>query len=74
MNAEELNERVAIIEQQYEDLEQNYYLHICALIGVIFHLLWGNWLISIASPLLIYALSWKYLAKKPFTSKIGANQ
>ena len=72
MDTEEHLEKVAELELQYEDLEQKYYLHICALIGIILHLYLGNWLVTIIFPLAVFTIFWKYLAKRPFTSNVGS--
>jgi len=65
---EELLDKLIELESDYENLEQDYYLYISVLTGIILHLYWGKWLISIAIPIVIFWACWKFLAKKPFTS------
>jgi len=68
---EEYLEKISELELQYEELEQDYFLHISFLFGFILQLYLGLWLISIFLPLSFYIVAWKCFAKKPFTSNVN---
>ena len=71
---EEYDENISDLEQKYENLEQKYFLHICVLVGIIMHLYWANWLLTIPLPIIAYIFAWKLLAKRPFTSNIAEDE
>lgn len=67
---DDLKARLSEVELMYEELEQTYWEHIGALVGIASYFYWQNWYISFGVAILLIFVGGKYLSIKPFKSGI----
>ena len=65
---EELEDRLSDSQIMYEELEQDYWIHIGLLLGAISHSYCHTWYISIAIGLFIMFFGVKFLSLRPFST------
>ena len=68
MTEDEIESKIGELELMHEDLEQTYHVHVCALLAVILHLLYHNWILTIVAPIILLVAMRKFMAKKLFTN------
>jgi hypothetical protein len=67
---DELEIRLGEADLMYEELEQTYWAHTSALIGIASYFYWHNGYLSLGASVLLALLGDKYLSIKPFKSGI----
>ena len=70
LTIEELESRIGEAELMYEDLEQTYWMHVSAFIGISTYFYWHLWYASVAIAAATAFIGYKYLSVKPFTTSI----
>ena len=67
----ELDNRLSEMESMYEDLEQTYWAHISALVGIASYAHWHIWYISVSIFVALAIVGTQFLSLKPFTTGIA---